>query len=220
MKVFKQLSIRTNELLKRACTTSKNLCSKCLKKRHHYGLRTLVALICCLYLFYLLKCFLTIPVKDYYINITPLTRDSIVPEIRLTIGNKNILNTYASEYSQDMDSCALKCTIHKWNPHVFDLNWSDVLTNDGRLSKVVYSIYDKYVNDSLYDSSTEERIATCIYNTYQKNTTYGVLDHNNTHSFIYMHMYQCRFSSFPIGYKSVKGVVEYVSRCFQIRRTN
>ncbi len=158
----------------------------------HYGLRATMAFFLCVYLIYILKCFLTIPVRDYYVDVYSVSPDSVVAQIDFVIGNKNIFNTYSQMQTIEYDSCKIEYSILK---HVKPLIGNKQNRDITMLSRAM---------DSIYILSKEDSIYTPLLKTYNHYLHQDHLERDKSSTYIYTHLYENLYSSKPIGYLTLK----------------
>lgn len=155
----------------------------------HRTLRVILVVILIWYLGYLLKCFLTVPIKDYYVDVYTVSKDSVTAQIDFTIGNKNIFNTYAtSEFNRD--SCMVECQI-------FEYKVGQCPTKDGFFVEAVP--FSKAL-DSIYILSKSDTCYQHILTTYNREKHYQHLENDTLSDYMYVHIYGNLSSSSPIGY--------------------
>lgn len=165
----------------------KNAFSKYKNTMPHYGVRAIFALLASIYFIYLAKCFLTIPIKDYYFDIYSVSPDSVTAEIDLTIGSKNIFNTYYNSHDLEYDSIHIQTNCFKYT-----INKKYKLYPDQKeLSHAIDSIYVLSKTDSNY---------LCLLRTYQRNKHYDNLSRDTLSSYVYIHSYLNVETSEPIGF--------------------
>ena len=92
MKTLKQYCSAGLEHVWKLC---KKIWEILLHSNYRYIAKALLQLGVIIYLCYLLSDFTTIPVRDYYFDIYSASYDSIIPDIRVVVGNTNVLNTYS-----------------------------------------------------------------------------------------------------------------------------
>lgn len=159
----------------------------------HYLLRAIAALVCTVYLLYLLKSFLTIPVKDYYIDIYSVSPDSLVAQVDLTIGHDNLLNTYSMRNGIKNDSFNIEFKCLKFqNPINRRIRY--YLTEDVHLLSIAMdsiAIYSMSCNDTIYNP---------LLKTYNHYRHHDFLQRDTMSTYIYTHLYENLSSSDPIGY--------------------
>jgi hypothetical protein len=157
----------------------------------HYGLKALGAFVGAVYMIYLLKCFLTIPVKDYYFDVYTVSPDSIVAKIDFYVGDRNILNTYAKDSIRQRDSCFIWLISY---PYYEEANRS--------VKKGYYDICVKQLSrviDSTYHQSKLDSSYCPLLETYNRFYHYNHLDIDTFASYSYTHLYLNTCSSRPIG---------------------
>lgn len=113
MKTLKQYCDVAREYLSAFC---KNILKKYLLGKCRYVIRAALALAVSFYLFFLLRDFTTIPVRDYYFDFYSASYDSIVPDIRVVVGNTNVFNTYSDAFDSQGDSVSIKYNLYPHSP--------------------------------------------------------------------------------------------------------
>lgn len=159
----------------------------------HHGLRVTVALALFIYLGYLLICFLTIPIRDYYVDVYSVSKDAIKAEIDLTIGDKNVLNTHSNLGTLDRarDSISVKFTIYEYGDKQGAPNTKRQKYINMGLSKAV---------DSMAILSRLETNYWPVLRTYNPEEHYQHLECDTLSDYIYVHVYGNYYSSVPVGY--------------------
>ncbi|MBR6018123.1 MAG: hypothetical protein IK073_05835 [Paludibacteraceae bacterium] len=178
------------KFLQTAYEKPKNAFIKFKDASPHYGLRASFAFVLSVYLVYLLKCFLTIPVKDYYFDVYTNSPDSIVAQIDFTIGNRNILNTYSSKDSISVDECKISYKAYKYNNNFYRQYHNKYFLSDE--SKKLIQFFDSIRSYSYHDSTYADILKN--YDSHVFN-----IKNDTLLTYIYTHQYQNYASSNPMG---------------------
>ena len=168
----------------------KKSCERFKKSSPYYGIRASLAFILSLYSIYLLKCFLTIPVRDYYFDVYANSPDSIVAQIDFTIGNKNVLNTYSSHDTLSIDECAIHYTSYKYNS-TFHSQYHNEYFLLEKTKKFIHAL------DAIRFCSPQDSIYTELLKNYSSHV-YNMIN-DTLYTYIYTHTYHNYASSNPVG---------------------
>lgn len=149
MKTLKQYCSAGLEHVWKLC---KKIWEILLHSNYRYIAKALLQLGVIIYLCYLLSDFTTIPVRDYYFDIYSASYDSIIPDIRVVVGNTNVLNTYSDEFDSRGDS--ISCRFN-FTPHSSSYNRkyriAKILSRVEIRSNTIVKInqYGQHVSDSV-----------------------------------------------------------------------
>ena len=165
----------------------------------HHWLRAVLCLGLTVYLIYLLNCFTTIPVKDYYFDIAAMSPDSIVPDIRIHVGDENVMNTYSGDYQAHGDSIYLVYNFYQAHQQVRMQRPST-----GEVFHPAKSKVTPVMNTIYRRTKTNKKYNTLFSNAYHTNEKGIFFDPNFT--CLYTRLYFNIVSSAPIGYKRGKQV--------------
>lgn len=168
----------------------KKSCERFKKSSPYYGMRASLAFILSLYSIYLLKCFLTIPVKDYYFDVYANSPDSVVAQIDFTIGNKNVLNTYSSHDTISIDECTIYYTLYKYNS-TFHSQYHNKYFLSEETKKFIHLL------DSIRFCSSQDSIYAELLKNYSSHVHNMMND--TLFTYIYTHTYHNYASSNPVG---------------------
>ena len=155
-----------------------------------YATLSVISLLLSIYSCYLLKCFLTIPVRDYYFDVYANSPDSIVAQIDFTIGNKNVLNTYSSHDTLSIDECAIHYTSYKYTSTFHSQYHNKYFLSEE--TKMFINLLD-----SIRFCSPQDSIYTELLKNYSSHV-YNMIN-DTLYTYIYTHTYHNYASSNPVG---------------------
>ena len=239
MKASLQIIMKT---LKQYCSAGREYvwepCKKGLKKllysHYRYILRAILVSGFIIYLCFLLSDFTTIPVRDYYFDIYSASYDSIIPDIRVVVGNTNTLNTYSDEFDSQGDSISCRFNFTPHSPfyeskyrigiivrpyHTVYKNMSGQIVREEYIKDTVYEPWPTVagetiglIMDSVYRLSQQDEQYASFLGSYEHDKKLQFNEKNLdtlSSSYIYIQAYLHRYSSMPIGYRKPKMVREF-----------
>lgn len=185
---------KTSSLITSLVVLLKKLWSTFVNSLPHHWFRAIMCLGLTVYLIYLLHCFTTIPVKDYYFDISAMSSDSIVPEIFMHVGDENVMNTYSGDYHVHSDSIFIAYNFYRTNLLLQNKQLSTGKVfhpAESRLLPIIDTIYNRI--------KTHKRYSIYFSDAYKVNNEEITYDAYH-YSYIYTHFYVNIASSSPIGY--------------------
>ncbi len=177
----------------------KNLVHTFFRTMPHHWPRAILCLGLTAYSIYLLNCFMTIPVKDYYFDISAMSPDSVVPDIHILVGDENVMNTYSGDYHAHGDSICVVYNFYQTKYHVMSRDFST-----GKLYEPAKARLLPIIDTTYHRTKTNTNYSNLFSNAYKNNGKNIFFD--PAFSCIYALYYANVASSVPVGYKPPKQV--------------